>query len=57
MAYENLWREHYGGVLISAGEMLCRAGAEQGAYEVLFQLALAMASPCQADPSVLNRHR
>jgi flavin-dependent dehydrogenase len=46
MAYENLWRERYGQALISAAEMLCHAGAAQGAYEVLLQLALAMAFPC-----------
>lgn len=45
MTYESLWREHYGQALISAGEMLCRAGAAQGVYEMVFQLALAMAFP------------
>ena len=49
-AYEGLWREQYGHALIASGEMLCRAGAAKGAYEVLFQLALAMALPAQADP-------
>lgn len=45
MIYDNLWREHYGRALIASGEMLCQTGGEQGAYEVLFQLALAMAIP------------
>jgi len=45
MAYENLGREHYGQTLMSAGEMLCRVSAAQGAYEVLLQLALAMTFP------------
>ncbi|MBN1815128.1 MAG: NAD(P)/FAD-dependent oxidoreductase [Anaerolineae bacterium] len=43
MAYDNLWQEHYGRTLMASGEMLCRAGAAQGAYEVLFHLMTATA--------------
>ncbi|MBN1139195.1 MAG: hypothetical protein JXM73_21635 [Anaerolineae bacterium] len=43
MAYDNLWREHYGRALMASGEMLCRAGEAQGAYEVVLHLMTATA--------------
>lgn len=41
--YEDLWRESYGQGLRAAGAMLSRAGLGNGAFEVVFQLAMAMA--------------
>lgn len=43
VACEDLWREHYGQALMFAAQMLCHVGATKRAYEVLLQLALAMA--------------
>jgi flavin-dependent dehydrogenase len=48
--YEDLWRQQYGNGLIATSAMLSAAGSGDGVYEILFQLAMAMAlqSPGQA---------
>ena len=48
--YESLWRERYGGTLASAAEMVRGVGAQEGAFEMVFHLALAMAFPRVVHP-------
>ncbi len=42
-AYDSLWHEAYGHGLMAASAMLSGAGSDKGAYEFVFQLAMAMA--------------
>jgi flavin-dependent dehydrogenase len=46
--YESLWRERYGQSLIAATGMLQLVDQDNGAYEIVFQVAMAMAvsGPC-----------
>lgn len=41
--YDRVWRERYGHGLVAASEMLGRARTIEGAYEIVFQLALGLA--------------
>ena len=41
--YEGRWREEYGQGLMAASTMSCGVGSDNGGYEVVFQLAMAMA--------------
>ena len=43
LAYESLWRQEYGRGLMAASAMISRAGLGNGAYEVVFQLAMGIA--------------
>jgi flavin-dependent dehydrogenase len=43
--YEGLWRERYGRGFLAAGGMLRRVERNVGAYEIAFQVAMAMALP------------
>jgi len=48
--YENLWRERYGGTLASAAKMVQRVGVQEGAFEMVFHLAMAAAFPRVVHP-------
>jgi flavin-dependent dehydrogenase len=41
--YESRWRQEYGSAMMAASAMLSAAGSGDGGYELIFQLAMAMA--------------
>jgi hypothetical protein len=41
--YEDLWRQQFGNRLMATGVALSAAGSDGRAYEILFQVAMAMA--------------
>jgi flavin-dependent dehydrogenase len=42
-SYQSLWREAYGAGLAAASIMLSSTGSDEGAYEIVFQLAMMIA--------------
>jgi flavin-dependent dehydrogenase len=43
--YESLWRDQYGNGFMAASDMLRPVDLDIGAYEIMFQLAIAMVLP------------